>query len=82
MNEERYRLVDGKYFPIPRGIESLTLDECQGDYWRAWKDQSRYYLEYDEGHFSTKMKIIIISEPDFHHLAQGTKTVAEVVISQ
>jgi len=79
MNLDRYRLVDGKYVPIPKGEQAPDADEYRGDYWRVWRDQSLCFLEYDEGHFATKMKTVEISEPEYRQLAQGGITVADVL---
>lgn len=49
-------------------------NEIVGNYWRVWCDGDKYFYEYDEGHFSTKFKIVQISREDFLLLKLGTIT--------
>ena len=78
METKPYQIVDGKFHPIKTVKQNSSDSEFRGDYWRVWRSESKCYLEYDEGHFATKMKTIEISEANFHGLTSGTTSVANV----
>jgi hypothetical protein len=79
MDPKPYRIVEGKYYPVNRTGQSNSTDEFIGSYWRTWREQERCFLEYDEGHFATKMRTIEISDIQYRGLVDGSTTLEKVV---
>jgi len=73
MNDKPYLKVGDTYYPKKRS-ESVFDDEIRGNYWRAWAESSKFYCEYDAGHFATDLRIIEISKEDFSLLKAGKIT--------
>lgn len=70
MGEEKYQKIGSTYYPRS-GTRVISETEVQGALWRAWMQSGKYYLEFDEGHFSTKLRIVLINEEEFNLLKEG-----------
>ena len=70
MNKKKYSKIGNTYHPEPMEIET-SESEAKGNRWRVWKDNIKFYFEYDSGHFLSEMKIIEITEFDFEYIKSG-----------
>ena len=82
MNDKPYEIIDGKIHPRKDSRPVDRANEILGDYWRIWKEAARYFLEYDEGHFASKMVTIEISEDDYNLISSRPAAVAEIINSR
>ena len=81
MNDKTYEIIDGKIHPRKDSRIVSHADEISGDYWKIWKEGLRCFLEYDEGHFASKMVTIEISEDDYSLISSKPAAVVEVINS-
>ncbi|MEJ2046170.1 MAG: hypothetical protein P8X89_23180 [Reinekea sp.] len=61
----------GKQYHPQKKFSERDEDEIVGDYWRAWRENDKYFYEYDIGHFASKFTIAEISKNDFLMLRDG-----------
>ena len=77
MNDKPYKIINGTYYPAD--INNDSEEYYIGDHWRIWKDDSKYFLEYDEGHFSTKMMKLEITKQDYLDLRNGNNSINKFI---
>lgn len=69
MTDNPYEKIGNTYYP--KKNKDNLIGEVKGSYWRAWKEDKKFFYEFDAGHFSTKFKVIEILEEDFLSLMEG-----------
>jgi len=65
MNEKPYKIIDGMIVPQKGKSIPKLKGQVSGDYWMVWIENSKFFLEYDEGHFATKMVTVEISKREY-----------------
>lgn len=79
MRDKPYEIVDGKIYP-KMGVKKVGCSgEISGGYWSAWPENAKYFLEYDKGHFATKMVTCEISEDEYKMIHSSPPSVNEVI---
>lgn len=79
MNDKPYSKVGDTYYPKKKNINASD-EEVIGSHWRVWKQEDKYFYEYDCGHFATKFKTVEISEVDFNAIKSGDITDHDLTI--
>lgn len=79
MKNKPYKIIGRKIYPQKTNKPSESSQEIIGSNWRIWREESKCFLEYDEGHFATKMITIEIREDDFDRIAARPDVVNEII---
>lgn len=82
MTDKPYEIVDGKIYPRKAVKPNNCSNEISGSHWRIWKEESKCFLEFDEGHFGTKMVTVEITESEYDAIVSRPSTVNEVILAK
>ena len=58
----------GKAYSPKKQYTSEYDESVEGQHWRAWRVASKYFYEFDVGHFTTKFKVVEVSEEEYEML--------------
>jgi|LakMenE01Jun11ns_1017448.scaffolds.fasta_scaffold7627682_1 hypothetical protein len=82
MSDKPYEIIDGKIYPRKAAQPIVYSDEIVGSHWRIWRETLKCFLEYDEGHFATKMVTVEISDDEYRLIENNPIAVKEIIISK